>query len=269
MHPIERLRYVARSSGSDQRVLVHETAEAIRGLGVDAAGLVVACRRIVERHPTSGPLWWLCASLLGSPEPVAASRSLAREVETDPTPDHLMGALADDTTVCTVGWPDLVAEAVGRRGDSRVLAVDVDGQGSSLVRRLQREGIDAEVVEPAGAAIAALASDAVVVEALACSTTDVVVAAGSRALASVAACSGIPVWLVVGRARRLPAAMVAAMTARLATAPHGWRPTAESMPVDLCTWIVGPRGRVAIADAARELTAECPFTPELLRPSPT
>ncbi len=63
MHPIERLRYVARASGGDQRMLVRETAGALRGLGFDPAGLVVACRRIVERHPNSGPMWWLCATV--------------------------------------------------------------------------------------------------------------------------------------------------------------------------------------------------------------
>ena len=35
MHPIERLRYVARSHGGDQRLLVRETAGALSGLGLD------------------------------------------------------------------------------------------------------------------------------------------------------------------------------------------------------------------------------------------
>jgi hypothetical protein len=250
-------------------VLVHETAEAIRGLGVDAAGLVVACRRIVERHPTSGALWWLCASLLGSSDAFAAARSLAREVEADPTPDRLVDAMTDEMTVCTVGWPDLVAEAIGRRGDARVLAVDVDGEAASMVRRLQREAIDAEVVEAAGASAAVLASDVVMVEALACSTSDVVVAAGSRAVASVAYCSGIPVWLIVGRGRRLPEPMLSAMAERIDAAGRGWHPVAEVMPVDLCSSLVGPGGVATTADAARALVPECPLTPELLRTSPT
>ena len=55
VHPIERLRYVARARGADAESLVRETAGALRGLGLDPSGLVVACRRIVERHPTSGP----------------------------------------------------------------------------------------------------------------------------------------------------------------------------------------------------------------------
>ena len=44
MHPIERLRYVARSSGAPQAVLVRETASALGSLAFDPAGLVTACR---------------------------------------------------------------------------------------------------------------------------------------------------------------------------------------------------------------------------------
>ena len=81
MHPIERLRYVARARGADAESLVRETAGALRGLGLDMSGLVVACRRIVERHPTSGPLWWLCARMLTSSDPLAAGRAAVDEIE--------------------------------------------------------------------------------------------------------------------------------------------------------------------------------------------
>src|SRR3954464_1921386 len=106
MHPIERLRYVARSSGGDQRMLVRETAGALRGLGLDPSGLVVACRRIVERHPTSGPLWWLSARMLTRAEPMAAARAAVAEMELDDTVDELTAAIPDGATVVTIGWPD-------------------------------------------------------------------------------------------------------------------------------------------------------------------
>src|ERR1700755_1982932 len=114
VHPIERLRYVARASGGDQRMLVRETAGAIRGLQFEPAGLVVACRRIVERHPTSGPLWWLCSSVLAATEPFAVASELADRIEEDPTPDVLIDLLPADATVCVLGWPDLAGEAVLR-----------------------------------------------------------------------------------------------------------------------------------------------------------
>ncbi|MEJ7583727.1 MAG: hypothetical protein WKF43_06455 [Acidimicrobiales bacterium] len=69
MHPIERLRFVARASGGDQALLVRETAGALAAFRHDPAGLVTACRRIVSRHPASAPLWWLCARVLTAPTP--------------------------------------------------------------------------------------------------------------------------------------------------------------------------------------------------------
>src|SRR5258708_31792266 len=56
MHPIERLRYVARSSGASQVVLVRDTAGALAALGFDPPGLVTAGRRIPHRPPLSAPL---------------------------------------------------------------------------------------------------------------------------------------------------------------------------------------------------------------------
>jgi hypothetical protein len=278
MHPIERLRYVARSSGGDQRMLVRETAGALRGLGFDPAGLVVACRRIVERHPNSGPLWWLCASVLAAPDPYRCAAALADQLETDPTPDVLVEALPDDATVCIIGWPDLIGEALLRRGDSTVLAIDTgnvgmgndgmgdDGMGgAAFVRRLQRAEVEAEIVPAAGLAAAVLASDVVVVEALAASATDVLAVSGSRALASVGYCSEVPVWAVVGRGRCLPPALFEAMGQRPADLRVPWDAPAEHVPIGLSHWIVGPLGVVPAVDGS--LAPECPMSYELLRSS--
>jgi len=267
VHPIERLRYVARASGGDQRMLVRETAGAIRGLRLEPAGLVIACRRIVERHPTSGPLWWFCASLLTSPDPFAAASALADEVELDRTPDHLVQLLPDDATVTVVGWPDLAGDAVMRRGDVRVLAVDADDEGSSFVRRLQRADVDADVVPVGGLGSAVLASDLVLVEAMACGGGDVVAAPASRAVASVGWCSEVPTWLVAGRGRRLPDALLATMVERLADVRAPWEAPAEVLPAALFRTVVGPAGAVD-ADHAGALAAECPMAHELVRPSP-
>ena len=268
MHPIERLRYVARASGGDQRMLVRETAGALRGLGFDPAGLVVACRRIVERHPTSGPLWWLCASVLAAPDPYRCASSLADQLEDDPTPEVLVEALPDGATVCVLGWPDLIGDALLRRGDSTVLAVDVDADGvsgSSFVRRLRHADVDAEVIPAAGLAAAVLASDLVVVEALAAETTEVLAATGSRAAASVAYCSEVPVWTVVGRGRCLPTALYEALCERRDGRCEPWDAAAEQVPLALSSWVVTPSGVAPAMEAA--LHPECPMSYELLRSS--
>ena len=65
---MERLRHVARSGGVDPAIVVAETVEALTGLGPAPSELVPLCRNLVERNPTCGPLWWLCAHLLAKPE---------------------------------------------------------------------------------------------------------------------------------------------------------------------------------------------------------
>lgn len=263
VHPIERLRYVARSSGGDQRLLVRETATAIAGLDLDPAGLVVACRRLVERHPSSGPLWWLCANLVTSPDPLREAWGLANQIDEDPTPGELFDNLPDGATVCIVGWPDLVGDALARRGDIRALVVDSNSEGSSLVRRLQRVDVDAEEISAVGTGAAVEASDLVVVEAVAAGPDGALCSIGSHAAAAVAYCSKVPVWLVAGRGRRLPEPMWQAMQKRLSDCDDGWNMPFERVPLAMITAVLGPDGLVEPDPSS--LAPECPMAPELLR----
>jgi hypothetical protein len=193
---------------------------------------------------------------------------LADDLEADPTPDVLVDALPDDATICVIGWPDLIGEALLRRGDSTVLAIDTDDDGmgsAAFVRRLQRADVDAEIVPAAGLAAAVLVSDLVVVEALAANETDMLAVTGSRALASVAYCAEVPVWAVLGRGRCLPPALFAAMGQRPTDLREPWEAPAEVVPLALSHWVVGPGGVVATAEAS--LPPECPMSYELLRSS--
>lgn len=263
MHPIERLRYLARSSGADQRVLVNETASALRALRMDPAGLVVSCRRIVERHPTSGPLWWLCSHMLVASDPSSVARELAAALEMDPTPAFLADSLPEDATVLVIGWPDLAGEACLDRGDLTVLTVDADDQGASFVRRLERSDAVAEIVEPSGIGAAVLAADLVLIEATAASTTELLATRGSRAAASVAYCSEVPVWAVLGRGRCLPDAAFASLVTGVADVRVPWDATADVVPLALATYLASERGVLPIGDVT--LAPECPLTHELLR----
>jgi hypothetical protein len=262
VHPIERLRYVARARGADAESLVRETAGALRGLGLDTSGLVVACRRIVERHPTSGPLWWLCARMLTSAEPMAAARSAVDEIERDGTVDELTAAIPDGATVVTIGWPDLIGVAVGRRGDVRVLAVDAGHQGSSFVQRLERLEVESELVPTEAASIAIAAADLVLIEADALDTAHVVATTGSSLLAVAAGLSATPVWCVAGCGRRLPSPMIEAIIDRVAQRSiDPWSQDVEALPATLVSHVVGPTGRQPMS----ALRAECEMAPELLR----
>ena len=261
MHPIERLRYVARASGADQALLVRETAGALAGLGVEPAGIVTACRRIVDRHPTSGPLWWLCARILTSTEPRAEARRAVDEITADRTASALVATLPEDAVVCVVGWPDVIGDALVRRGDIHVLVVDALGEGSGLARRLRRVDMEATEVPPSGLGSAAASADMVLLEATAVGPDGFVAVAGSRAAASVAACANVPVWLAAGVGRLLPGQMWGALARRLEDQGDPWECEDEIVPLGLVGSIVGPQGPQELREALKR--TDCPVTPEL------
>lgn len=264
MHPIERLRYVARASGADQALLVGETAAALAAFRDDPPGLVAACRRVIERHPTSGPLWWLCARVLTAPDGQAEAWAAVDEIERDRTPVELAHALPEDATVCVVGWPEVTAEALSRRGDVAVLAVDAAGEASGLVRRLQRSGIDAEDVPATGLAGAVGDAALVVVEAVAMGPEGFVAVSGSLAAAAVARQMEVPVWAVAGVGRRLPGSMWEAVRARVeADRTEPWLRDEEVVPLTVADQVWGPLGSAAPADAMAG--TDCPVAPELTR----
>jgi hypothetical protein len=262
MHPIERLRYVARASGYDDRSMVTETAAALRGLGLDAAGMVAACRRIVERHPTCGPLWWLCARVLASPDPYLAARQAVTEIDNDATPEQLIDAVPADARVATIGWPDLAGEAIARRGDLSVLAIQAGQRTTGFVRHLRRVDVDVEEVPADGLGSAVSSSDLVLLEAAAVGPTGALMVAGSLAAASVAYCAEVPVWAVVGVGKRLPAALWTAMLAQWGEVDEPWQLDHELVPLTLISHLAGPAG---ITERPTDCgVAECPVAYELI-----
>ncbi len=165
MHPIERLRYVAREGGLDLVELVQEAAMALAGFADDPAGLVTACRSLVDRHPAAGPVWWLCARVLTAPEPATEAWAVVDEVEADATARTLYREVPDGALVLTVGWPGAVARGLGRRGDCRFLVVNAAGAFGSAVARVLRSGLDVEEVPESGVGAAAAEADLVLIEA--------------------------------------------------------------------------------------------------------
>jgi hypothetical protein len=264
---MERLRYVARAHGVEPSVLVRETAGALAAVAADdPVGLVPGCRRLIERHLVTGPMWWLVARVLTAGDPVAAAWAAAEELERDPTPECLARCLPDDATVTVVGWPSQTVEGVRRRGDIEVLVVESGGEGHALVRRLEGSGIVAMEVLETGLAAAVSVCDLVVVEALAAGPEYLIAPVGSHAAAAVAHTSGIPVWAVTGVGRVLPQRLWDALTARLDDqGDEPWDRAEEVVPAALVSAVVGPGGLV---DAATGFgAASCPVVPELLRPA--
>lgn len=262
MHPVERLRYVARSSGAPQALLVDESAGALSSFAGDANGLVTACRRMLARQPTSGPLLWLAASMLAAPEPRAAARDCAHRIENDATARGLAAALPPDATVCVLGWPDVTGDAIARRGDLDVLVVDVAGEGGGFVRRLLRADIDAADVPVDGLGAAVTGADVVLLEATAVGPTHAVAVAGSLAAAAVAATSSTQAILVAGIGRFLPRRMWDGLERRVTGEQVGpWELDDDLVPLELITDVAGPDGLESVDDARHH--TDCPVVPEL------
>lgn len=263
MHPIERLRYVARASGVPQRVIVQETASALSSFSGDPQGLVTACRRIVSRQPTSGPLLWFGARVLTAGDPRAEIWEAAGLVQADPTANELAHALPSEASVVVLGWPDEIAAALPRRGDLEVLVVDTLGEGSGFVGRLLQSDVDAVDVPLAGLGAAVAASQLVLLEAPAIGPSEFLAVSGSRAAAAVARQAGVPVWLVGGVGRLLPQRMWDGLAGRVFGRDEPWEADEERVPLELVDMIVGPDGPEPVEQARRR--TDCPVAPELFK----
>jgi hypothetical protein len=262
MHPIERLRAVARASSISPAIAVRETAGAIAAVANDPYALVTAARRMIDRHPTAAPLWWFAARVLTAGDPRSEARRAADEIAEDATPLELAHALPDGARVCVLGWPEVTAAALVRRGDLEVLVVDVHGEGSSFAGRLQQYDVAAVDVPPEGLGAAVTASELVLLEAEAMGPTAALARAGSRAAASVARHAGIDVWLVAGVGRALPAPMWDALLARSDLDDDPWDADDEQVPLDLVDRVAGPSGLATVAEALQHV--DTPVALELL-----
>lgn len=264
MHPMERLRSVARACDAGPGLVAREAAAALVGLGPDPAALVTSCRRLVERHPGSGPVWWLASRVLCAADPVDEARRAAAALDGDATVAALAPALPEETTVVLVGWPEQALDAVARRGDVDVLLVSGGGESAGLARRLRAAGTAVEDVPDAGLAAAVTGAGLVLLEAGAVGPDRFAAVPGSHAAAAVARAAGVAVWLVAGVGRALPGPLWYALEHGLARSPAPpWSRSCELVPLALCDVVAGPGGP---APAAAAVEPVCPVAPELLRP---
>jgi hypothetical protein len=262
VHPVERLRHIARATGAPQGLVATEAAWALAAFAHDPQGLVTACRRMVSRQPGNAALVWLCARALTAGDPASELRRAVADLEGDRTPKELEHAIPSDATVAVVGWPETIGEVLPRRGDVEVLVVDVRAEGSGLVRRLAGADVDAVDVPASGLAAAVAAADLVLLEAEAVAPAELLAAAGSHAAAAVAHTSAVPVWVVAGVGRLLPGRMWEPLRSRVVSA-EPWDDDDEVVPLRLIDSIVGPSGPEPV-DAALRRT-DCPVAPELFK----
>jgi hypothetical protein len=265
MHPIERLRYVARAGGLDLVELVQDAALALGGFADDPVALVTACRSLVDRHPAAGPIWWLTARVLVAADPASEAWRLVEEIETDDTARTVARELPDGARILVVGWPEVVVAGLRRRGDCELLVVDPEGAyRRSSIEAVRRGGPLVQEVPEAGVAAAAAQVDLVLFEAQAIGDAGLVAVMGTRAAAAVAAAGGTPVWAVAPVGRMLPSGLWRVLAERLGDVAEPWLEPDELVPLDLVSGVLRPTGLLMPADAAAD--PDCPFAPELVRP---
>jgi hypothetical protein len=263
MHPIERLRYVARATDDASSMLVREAAGALASFSADPAALVTACRRLVDRQPHAAPIWWLAARVLASSDPADESWIASDELDDDNTPNVLRDELPADSIVLALGWPEQISAGIMKRGDLVVYVADMGGEGTGLVRRLERSGHEPVLIDEHGVGAVAAEVDVVLIEALGLGGDELTASAGSLAAAAVAHHLGKQVWAVAGVGRVLPGRLWDAYLRRLDDEGDAWDTMVETVPLSLIDRVVGPTGVMTPGDAVKR--ADCPIPPELLK----
>lgn len=208
----------------------------------------------------AGALWAMSSRVLLASDPMAVAWEVARELDADPTGGKLATALPDNAVITLLGWPDVAAEALHRRGDIEVRVLDAFGEGGGLARRLQQGGTSVVEVPLTGLGPACAGADVIVVEAAAAGPTGLVAAGGSLAAAAVGSTAGAEVWAVIPCGRSLPGPLFDVVTAQLDT-DRPWELDEEFVPLDLVDRLVTARGVQATSE---ELVADCEVAQELL-----
>ena len=261
MHPIERLRYVARAGGFDQLDLAREAADALGALWGDSAEMVNACRRMLHHHPLAGSLWVMATRVLISSDARTAALGFLDELAADLTSENVASSLPEAATVAVIGWPDLAIRKIHSRPDVSVRVIDAYGEGAGLARLLLEQGVTVEEVPFTGLGQACSTADVVIIEAEAAGPQSLVAPAGSYAAALCGINGEKETWAVVGHGRALPGQYFKVVEDRLAM-ENPLEADDELVPISAISRIIGPNGSSRSDHAMRE---DCVVAAELLR----
>jgi hypothetical protein len=257
--PAERLRSVTRRNVDDDR-LAAAAADALAGFSSEPASLVVACRRVLAHHRAHGALWWVCSRILAAPDPEAAARTAARELEADRTGDRLgatLPLLDEGEVVAVIGYTTTVDDALIERFDVDAVAIRVDGDDPVPALRRRRSDHAVRVVDEWDPVLEH--TSRLVVSASAIGPERALVPSGTaEAIHSIGA-GARELWLVGGVGRVLPARVYEMIVSSLPA-----EAVLEEISVQRFDRIAGPRGLERPSDATARV--DCPVVPELLRP---
>ena len=140
MHPIERLRYVARAGSVPDNVLVYESMPALAAFGRDPNGLLIALRQLIARQPESPGLLALAATMVHAIDPVSAGYEFADRMQADQSALH-----AERISSSESGGTDVIDSIAS--GPGKVLCPGGTGAWVSAARDAGRSLV---VVTPRG-----------------------------------------------------------------------------------------------------------------------
>lgn len=238
MHPIERLRYVARAGVVPVAPLVRESAAALSSFADDPKGLLTSCRRLLDRRSDCGPLVWLAARMLTAMDPRAEATRVVSELDADTT-GHVLER----------GLDSLAA------GSSVLAMEDLGAFDAALQDRPDLRWLEPDDPEAAGTA------DLVLIASDCAGPSEALVEAETVPVVEAARDRGTPVWLIAGAGRILPEQMWEMLHARHRPDDPSMRGLAVLDLNRLVTRVVTPSGVRTPAEAAR--ASGCPIVPEL------
>lgn len=249
MQPFERLRSLARWGDADDELLV-EIAACLAEFDHDPAGLVVACRRLLDHHRDWGPLWWLCAHVLGASGAGPAATRALDEIAGDETATRVASALPfpADAAIVLIGWSPVGAHLLAERPDLTLRAALVDPTRQPELPPIPALDDDELVdVHPSHVVVVPIATSA---------SRVLLPDGGERVLDACPATTRS--WLAVPVGFALPDRLLDA----LATAAD----RSVFVAAQRFDRVVGPRGLAPPDALVRRI--DTPVAPELLRPLP-
>lgn len=244
-------------------VLARETAMALADFVGDDAGLLIACRRILDRQPTSGPLVWLAAHVLGAPDQRVALWDAVDQLEADQTQAALAFSLPDDAVIATVGWNESLRSLARRRGDLSFVITDTNGDAEYYADSLSDDGHQVTLADAEGTAQAMYEATHLIVALDAMGSTTGLAPLGSFAAAAVAHHLERPVIGVASVGVALADRMYQGLLRRWneQVSEPRWDRLLEEVPTALVSSVVTTAGELSVADAVAR--GGCPIVPEL------
>jgi hypothetical protein len=209
VHPIERLRWIARAEGESATTIAAEAAWTLGELGAeDPVAVLTASRRLVERHPGCGPLWWVCAHLLAADDPYETARRISGELLSGTAPDRVSDALRSSFTssdVLAATTPvELLRQALARRGTYRVRLLADYAWLRRAVRELGAVADDVSGFEIDDSERALSGAAVLLVEPCLASVSGLLVEPDAGAAIESAVQMGVPAWALLGTGLVLP-----------------------------------------------------------------